>query len=93
MTCRPHPRLGTIEIRAMDSQTRVEHTMALAALALSLVKLLVEDFQQGTRAPQIPGELLDENRWVAARHGMQAQLLDTALGSQAPGEGAGARAP
>ncbi len=81
---RPHPRLGTIEIRAMDSQTRVEHAMALAALVLSLVKLLVEDFQQGTRAPQIPGELLDENRWVAARHGIQAQLLDTALGSRRP---------
>jgi len=28
---RPHPRLGTVEIRAMDSQTRVEHTVALAA--------------------------------------------------------------
>ena len=45
---RPHPRLGTIEIRAMDSQTRVEHTTALAALVLSLVKLLTEEFQQGS---------------------------------------------
>src|ERR1700733_1453633 len=39
---RPHPRLGTVEIRAMDSQTRVEHTVALSALVVSLVKLLVE---------------------------------------------------
>ena len=44
---RPHPRLGTIEIRAMDSQTRVEHTLALAALVVSLVKLLTEQAQAG----------------------------------------------
>src|SRR5438132_10551411 len=36
---RPHPRLGTIEVRAMDSQTRVEHTIALRALVISLVTL------------------------------------------------------
>ena len=47
---RPHPRLGTVEIRAMDSQTRVEHTVALSALVLSLVKLLIEQFQRGRRA-------------------------------------------
>src|SRR4051794_12573006 len=40
---RPHPRLGTIEIRAMDSQTRLEHTTALAALVVTLVKLLTEE--------------------------------------------------
>src|SRR6478735_8114381 len=43
---RPHPRLGTVEIRAMDSQTRVEHTVSLSALVVSLVKLLVERYQQ-----------------------------------------------
>ena len=81
---RPHPRLGTIEIRAMDSQTRVEHTTALAALVLSLVKLLTEEFQQGLRPAVIPGELLDENRWIAARHGLDAELLDAAAGRSRP---------
>jgi carboxylate-amine ligase len=75
---RPHPRLGTIEIRAMDSQTRIEHTLALAALVVSLVKLLTEDEQPQTAEPA--WELLDENRWLAARHGLEAELLDHATG-------------
>jgi carboxylate-amine ligase len=77
---RPHPRLGTVEIRAMDSQTRVEHTVALAALVVSLVKLLTEEFQHGEVPPDPPWEILDENRWLAARHGLEAELFDLAAG-------------
>jgi carboxylate-amine ligase len=77
---RPHPRLGTIEIRAMDSQTRLEHTLALAALVQTLVKLLCEDFQAGGEILDPPWELLDENRWLAARHGLEADLLDPLTG-------------
>jgi carboxylate-amine ligase len=73
---RPHPRLGTIEIRAMDSQTRVEHTVALSAFVISLVKLLTEEFRAGVPAPDPPWEILDENRWLAARHGLEAELVD-----------------
>jgi glutamate---cysteine ligase / carboxylate-amine ligase len=73
---RPHPRLGTIEIRAMDSQTRVEHTIALSAFVISLVKLLVEAFSDDGQAPDPPWEILDENRWLAARHGLEARLVD-----------------
>ena len=79
---RPHPRLGTVEIRAMDSQTRVEHTIALAALVLSLVKHLVEDSPDGGAAVEPPWEALDENRWLAARHGLDAELLDPATGQR-----------
>lgn len=78
---RPHPGLGTIEIRAMDSQTRVEHTLALAALVLSLVKHLTEGFAEGAAMADPPWEVLDENRWLAARHGLEAELLDPAGGS------------
>jgi glutamate---cysteine ligase / carboxylate-amine ligase len=75
---RPHPRLGTIEIRAMDSQTRLEHTVALSALVVSFVKLLTEAYQQGERTGDPPWEILDENRWLAARHGLDAELYDLA---------------
>ena len=81
---RPHPRLGTIEIRAMDSQTRVEHTTALAALVVSLVKLLTERTQAGEEPVDEPWELIDENRWLAARHGIEAELLDHRGGARRP---------
>lgn len=77
---RPHPRLGTIEIRAMDSQTRVEHTIGLSALVISLVKLLAEELRPRAAAPELPWEILDENRWLAARHGLDAELLDHETG-------------
>ncbi len=79
---RPHPRLGTIEIRAMDSQTRVEHTIALSALVVSLVRLLTEAVQRGDSAPDPPWEVLDENRWLAARHGLDAELLEHVSGER-----------
>jgi carboxylate-amine ligase len=77
---RPHPRLGTVEIRAMDSQTRVEHTAALSALVVSLVKVLVEAFHEDREQREPPWEILDENRWLAARHGLEAELLDHTSG-------------
>jgi carboxylate-amine ligase len=79
---RPHPRLGTVEVRAMDSQTRVEHTAALAALIACLVKEIVEN--PAGAAAEAPWEIIDENRWMAARHGLEAGLFDTAAEARRP---------
>src|SRR5258708_29467206 len=73
---RPHPRFGTIEIRAMDAQTRVQHTVALCPFIVSLVKLLTEQAREGAPVADTPWEVLDENRWLAARHGLDAELID-----------------
>jgi carboxylate-amine ligase len=73
---RPHPNFGTVEIRAMDSQTRIEHTLGLAALVQALVKELCEHFESGKRLGRYPAEMLDENRWLAARHGLDGELVD-----------------
>jgi glutamate---cysteine ligase / carboxylate-amine ligase len=73
---RPHPNLGTVEIRAMDAQTRVEHTLALAALIQAMVKELAEHFEAGKRLGRYPYEMLDENQWLAARHGLDGELVD-----------------
>jgi carboxylate-amine ligase len=73
---RPHPNLGTVEIRAMDAQTRVEHTLALAALIQAMVKELAEHFEAGKRLGKFPHEMLDENKWLAARHGLEGELVD-----------------
>jgi carboxylate-amine ligase len=73
---RPHPRFGTVEIRACDAQTRVEHTLALAALIQAMVKELCEHYERGAHLAEYPWQMLDENRWLAARHGLDGELVD-----------------
>jgi carboxylate-amine ligase len=60
----------------MDSQTRLEHTVAVAALVQALVRKLATDWEAGTAQEQCPYEMLDENRWLAARHGLQGEIVD-----------------
>jgi glutamate---cysteine ligase / carboxylate-amine ligase len=73
---RPHPNFGTVEIRAMDGQTHVEHTLGLAALIQAMVKELSEHFDAGKRLADFPYEMLDENKWLASRHGLEGDLVD-----------------
>lgn len=74
---RPHPKLGTVEVRVMDSQTHVEHAIGLAALVQALVKELAEQFVAGPDRPSwFPWEMLDENKWLAARHGLEGEVVD-----------------
>jgi carboxylate-amine ligase len=60
----------------MDSQTRVEHTLGLAALVQGLVRELSEHFDSGKQLSRYPFEMLDENKWLAARHGLEGELVD-----------------
>jgi carboxylate-amine ligase len=73
---RPHPNFGTVEIRAMDAQTHVEHTLGLAALIQAMVKELAEHYDAGGQLSDYPYEMLDENKWLASRHGLEGQLVD-----------------
>src|SRR5437763_2336327 len=73
---RPHPNFGTVEIRVMDSQTHIEHTLGLAALVQGLVRELSEHFDAGRQLSRYPFEMLDENKWLAARHGLDGELVD-----------------
>ena len=73
---RPHPNFGTVEVRVMDAQTRLEHTLALAALVQALVKELCEHYESGEPLSKYPYEMLDENKWLAARHGLDGELVD-----------------
>src|SRR3954465_11711409 len=73
---RPHPTFGTVEVRVMDSQTRVEHTLGLTALIQALVKELGEHYDAGNQLSDYPWEMLDENKFLAARHGLEGELVD-----------------
>lgn len=69
---RPHPRLGTVEIRSLDVQTDPSDTGALVALAHCLAR----DAADGDAASDPAPELLEEALFRAARFGVEAQLPD-----------------
>jgi len=69
---RLQPRLGTVEVRVMDAASRVGDVATLAALVQCLVRRYAESGPP--RAPE--PELLAENRFLAARDGMRAKLID-----------------
>jgi carboxylate-amine ligase len=69
---RLQPRLGTVEVRILDAATRVADVAALAALVQCLVRRYAES--RPARAPE--PEVLAENRFLAARDGMRAELVD-----------------
>src|SRR6185436_14460130 len=58
---RPHPKFGTVEVRVCDAQTRVEHTLALAALIQAMVKELCEHFDAGKQLSENTWQMIDEN--------------------------------
>ncbi len=69
---RPHPRLGTVEIRALDAQSALEDISALLALAHCLAR----DAADGDPGPEMPQEILEEGIFRAARFGAHARLPD-----------------
>jgi glutamate---cysteine ligase / carboxylate-amine ligase len=80
---RPQPKLGTVELRVMDAQSRTEATAALVALVQALARLELEEGFTPS-APVMPDELLAENRFLAARDGIEAEFLDPAASRAVP---------
>jgi glutamate---cysteine ligase / carboxylate-amine ligase len=81
---RPHPAFGTLELRVPDTQTTVEDAAAVAALAHALVGWLAARHDAGERFETPATWRLEENRWSAARWGMDAELADLATGARVP---------
>ena len=77
---RLHPRLGTVEIRVCDAVTRVEDAVALAAFCQALVKHYCERYDRGDEIPSYHRILTTENKWLAARYGLEAPVMDLATG-------------
>jgi glutamate---cysteine ligase / carboxylate-amine ligase len=94
---RPQPKLGTVEIRIMDAQSTLGATAALVALVQCLVRLELVDGHADAAVVHAP-EVLDENRFLAARDGVEAALVDPVRGRavsvlESAGELMGACAP
>jgi carboxylate-amine ligase len=77
---RPHPRLGTIEIRVCDAVTHVDDAVAIAAYCQALVKQLSERHDAGDQIPSYHRILTSENKWLGARYGLRAPVMDLTTG-------------
>jgi glutamate---cysteine ligase / carboxylate-amine ligase len=77
---RPHPRLGTIEMRVCDAVTRLEDVAAIAAFFQAIVKMYCEQYDAGKEIPSWHRMLTTENKWLAARYGLDAPIMDLATG-------------
>jgi carboxylate-amine ligase len=79
---RPHPKWGTVEVRVCDAVTRLDDAVAIAAYCQALVKQLSERYDAGEEIPTYHRILTSENKWLAARYGLDAPVMDLATGSR-----------
>jgi glutamate---cysteine ligase / carboxylate-amine ligase len=83
---RPHPNLGTVELRVFDQQTRVDHTIGFAAFAQALAHQLANEYEDGVPSVEYPHELIDDNKVRAALVGIEGKLIDFDQGFEVPAE-------
>src|SRR5882724_9470407 len=73
---RLHPFFDTLELRVCDAQSRVDDTLAIAALIQAIIAKLYKLLRQNITFRVYRRRLLDENRWRAARYGIDGKLID-----------------
>ena len=77
---RLHPKWGTVEVRICDAVTRVEDAVAITAYCQALVKHYSEMFDRREAIPSFHRILTTENKWLAARYGLEAPVMDLLTG-------------
>ncbi len=80
---RLQPRFATVEVRIMDAQSTVADAAALTALVQCLVRMEADPDSDSEAAGELP-EVLSENRFLAARDGAGAKLIDAKQGCRVP---------
>ncbi|MEV7798080.1 glutamate--cysteine ligase [Microbacterium foliorum] len=81
---RPAPRWGTIEVRACDGLSTLPELAAVAALVQVLVEHLSRQIDEGRTLAQMPAWYHRENKWRAARYGLDARVIVDSAGTQRP---------
>ena len=72
---RPHPNFGTVELRVCDGIPTLDEIGVIAALAQSLVESLDRQLDKGYTLPTPRMWLVRENKWRAARYGLDAEIV------------------
>lgn len=81
---RPAPRWGTIEVRACDGMSTLPELAAIAALVQVLVEHLSRRLDEGLPLETLQPWFVRENKWRAARYGLDARVIVDTRGSQMP---------
>ncbi|RKT36709.1 carboxylate-amine ligase [Microbacterium sp. AG1240] len=81
---RPAPRWGTIEVRACDGMSTLPELAAVASLVQALVEQFSRDLDEGRDLPRIQPWFARENKWRAARYGLDARVIVDSAGREEP---------
>jgi carboxylate-amine ligase len=81
---RPAPRWGTIEVRACDGMSTLPELAAVASLVQALVEQFSRDLDEGRELPRIQPWFARENKWRAARYGLDARVIVDSDGREEP---------
>ncbi|MFT4136116.1 glutamate--cysteine ligase [Microbacterium sp.] len=79
---RPAPRWGTIEVRACDGMSTLPELAAVASLVQVLVEHFSRELDEGRELPTIQPWFVRENKWRAARYGLDAEVIVDSAGTQ-----------
>jgi glutamate---cysteine ligase / carboxylate-amine ligase len=81
---RPHPNFGTVELRICDGLPTMREIGWAAALSQCLVEMFNSQLDKGYTLPTPKGWTVRENKWRAARYGVDAELILDETGRTAP---------
>jgi len=85
---RPHPNFGTVELRICDGLPTMTEIASVAALAQCLVEWMDSLIDRGYTLPCPKAWIVGQNKWRAARHGIEAEIIVDEQGTLAPLRGA-----
>jgi carboxylate-amine ligase len=81
---RPHPRFGTVELRIADGLPTLDEVAVSAAISQCLVERLDREIDSGYTLPVPKSWIVRENKWRAARFGLDAEIIVDDNGNVAP---------
>lgn len=81
---RCHPFFDTVEVRICDMTTRIDDTIAIAALVQAVMGKLYLLYRRNQGFREYSHMLIEENKWRAVRYGLDGQLIDFGKREQAP---------
>jgi glutamate---cysteine ligase / carboxylate-amine ligase len=81
---RPHPTFGTLEFRIFDVVTKVDEAVAIAALTQAIIVKLHRLLMANMGFRMYHRALIEENKWRAARWGVEGKLIDFGKQAEVP---------